>query len=113
MNSGASRSYYVDILVAEIKQAGLPTPEPEFRFHPKRLWRFDLAWRIHKIGLEVDGGVFANGRHTRGVGFENDCIKFNAAQMLGWTMLRYSTGQVKQGLAIADLRTMFKAREAA
>lgn len=56
---------------------GLPKPVTEHVFHPFRKWRLDLAWPDRKIGLEIDGGVYAEGRHTRGAGFEGDCEKLN------------------------------------
>jgi len=56
----------------------------EHRFHPKRLWRFDYAILELKIALEVQGGLFTNGRHSRGTGYLNDIDKFNEAQLLGW-----------------------------
>lgn len=60
----------------------------EFRFHPKRLWRFDYAFPELKIAVEVEGGVWNNGRHTRGSGFVKDMDKYNAAAVLGWTLIR-------------------------
>lgn len=92
------------ILMAEIKQEGLPTPETEVRFHPIRKWRFDLGWPQKKVAVEVHGAVFAQGRHTRGAGFENDREKMNEAQLLGWKVLEYSTGQVRDGVPILDLK---------
>jgi very-short-patch-repair endonuclease len=94
------------ILLAEIKQAGLPDPEPEYRFHPERKWRMDLAFVDQKIAVEVHGAVYANGRHTRGHGFENDREKMNEAQIMGWTVLEYSTGQVMDGTPILDLKRL-------
>lgn len=94
----------IETLLREISAVGLPEPELEHRFHPERKWRFDLAWVKQRVSLEVEGGIWAQGRHTRGLGFEKDCEKYNQAQLLGWTVLRYSTGQVKQGLPIEDLK---------
>lgn len=60
----------------------------EFRFHPKRLWRFDYAFPQLKIAIEVEGGVWTKGRHTRGSGFTKDMEKYNAAAVQGWTLIR-------------------------
>lgn len=94
----------VRALLTQIEQQALPTPILEHRFHPERKWRFDLAWEAKLLAVEVDGAVWTQGRHSRGGGMEKDNEKLNAAQMLGWKVFRYSTGQVKQGAAIADLK---------
>jgi hypothetical protein len=66
---------------------GIPEPTPEYRFHPTRRWRFDFAWVPQKLALEVDGGAWVGGRHTRGKGFIADQEKGNAAILLGWRVL--------------------------
>lgn len=78
-----------------LKEADVPFAR-EHKFHMERKWRFDfvLLPLTRKIAIEVEGGVFNQGRHTRGKGFENDLMKYNAAVMDGWRVLRYSTGQV-------------------
>ena len=65
--------------------------EPEYRFHPTRRWRFDFAIPNEKIAVEIDGGAFTGGRHTRGVGFVRDQDKLNTATSMGWRVFRYST----------------------
>lgn len=70
------------------KDCGLPEPMLEYKFHPSRRWRFDFAWPEYKIALEVEGGIFVYGRHTRGSGFLKDMEKYNAAAMMGWRILR-------------------------
>ncbi len=89
--------------------AGLPKPEPEFRFHPTRRWRFDWAWPDKSIAVEVDGAVYTGGRHTRGAGFEKDMEKLNEAQILGWRVLRFSSGMVKDGRALGVVERLVRA----
>ena len=60
----------------------------EFRFHPVRRWRADYAILRYKILLEVEGGIYIGGRHTRGVGFKNDMDKYNSATSMGYSVLR-------------------------
>jgi very-short-patch-repair endonuclease len=72
--------------------------QPEYRFHPKRQWRADFAHPGYKIIVEIEGGVFSNGRHVRGQGYLNDMEKYNAAVLLGWKILRYAPGQEPQML---------------
>lgn len=70
------------------KNSGLPTPTPEHKFHHTRKWRFDYAWIDKKVALEVEGGIWTGGRHTRGAGFQGDMEKYNEAVVLGWTVIR-------------------------
>lgn len=60
----------------------------EFKFHPNRRWRFDYAIPEHKIAVEVEGGVWTNGRHTRPQGFLGDIEKYNTATLMGWRVFR-------------------------
>jgi very-short-patch-repair endonuclease len=76
------------VFLALVKQARLPSVTTELRFAPPRKWRFDYAWEEAKVALEVEGGVWSGGRHTRGAGFLKDMEKYNAATVLGWRVLR-------------------------
>lgn len=78
----------------------LPAPEREYRFHATRRWRFDFAWPAEKIALEVDGGSWTGGRHTRGPGFEMDQQKSNAATLLGWRVLHVTPERMRDGSAV-------------
>ncbi len=71
-----------------LRRAKLPPAVPEYRFHDERLWRFDYAWPMHHVALEVEGGVWTAGRHTRATGFLRDMEKYNAAVLDGWRVLR-------------------------
>lgn len=68
-----------------------PEPVREYQFHPDREWRFDFAFPLHKLAIELEGGVHSGGRHVRGTGYVNDLEKYNAATMLGWRLLRYES----------------------
>ncbi|HUU23465.1 MAG TPA: DUF559 domain-containing protein [Phycisphaerae bacterium] len=70
---------------------GSPAPTRQHRFAPPRRWRFDFAWPAQKVAVEIEGGTFVRGRHTRGAGFQGDCEKYNAAVSLGWRVLRYTS----------------------
>ncbi|ERL60655.1 hypothetical protein X973_06765 [Piscirickettsia salmonis] len=83
-------------------------PKQEYRFHKTRKWRFDFAWPDLKIAVEVEGGTYSQGRHTRGKGFEADCEKYNMATESGWRVFRYSTQQVSQYIAIRQLKRVLE-----
>jgi len=78
----------------------------EFYFHPERQWRADFHILETKILVEVEGGIWTGGRHTRGKGFIHDMEKYNAATVLGYQVLRFSTEQVKSGLAVRQIEKM-------
>ena len=97
-------------LVGLCRAAGLPEPVPEYRFHPLRKWRFDYAFPLHRVAVEIDGGLWTQGRHNRAAGYIADMEKLNAAALLGFRVLRYTPQQLNQ--AIADLRIMLAGEDA-
>lgn len=86
-------------------------PVPEYKFHPDRRWRFDFAFPERMIAVECEGGVWSNGRHTRGSGFIADMEKYNAAAALGWFVFRFDASQVKSGNAINFMVSVLASRE--
>lgn len=107
-----------------IRAYGLPEPELEHVFHPDRKWRFDLAWPDRKLAVEIEGGVWSTdggkpcqlcgehpkGAHGRGTGILRDIEKGNAAQLLGWTLIRVTTRQVEDGDAVLIVRKALEVR---
>lgn len=59
----------------------------QFAFHPTRKWRFDFAIPDIKLAIEVQGGTYIRGGHSRGAGQGKDYEKHNAATELGWRVL--------------------------
>ena len=77
-------------LVALCRNAGLPIPTPEWQFHPARRWKFDYAWPLQLIALEVEGGIWrqGGGAHSHPSNIVRDLEKYSEAAILGWRVLR-------------------------
>ena len=94
---------------ASFKMFKLPVCQREYKFHPKRRWRFDLAWPEYRIAVEIDGGVYTQGRHTRPTGYIKDLEKFNHAAKMGWRVFKFTPQQVKTGMAVLFMQDVFDA----
>ena len=81
----------------------------EYRFGAVRKWRFDFAHVATKTAIELEGGVWSGGAHTRGGHFLSDCEKYNAATAAGWAVFRLGTGMVRVELA-EKIKALVKAR---
>lgn len=88
-----------------------------------RQWRFDYAWPVHMIALEIEGAVFGRvivgadgkrhrlgGRHSTGAGLQEDAFKYNRAAILGWMVIRATTTMVRDGFAVTELADAFRSR---
>ncbi len=124
----------LDRLLDQLKIARLGGEVPlwvlEYKFHPTRKWRSDIAFigAQYRVLVEVHGGIFrvpntrpcpvcggqASGRHTRGKGLEGDAAKLNEALLLGYIPLTVTPGQIDSGEAlgwiIAALKMILPAR---
>lgn len=96
------------IMIHELEVYKIPPYVLEHKFLKDRRFRFDFAWPDYGVYLEIDGMVWTGGRHTSGAGFTRDHEKFNLAHINGWTGIRATTGQVKDGSAIKWLADLFK-----
>ena len=77
----------------------------EYKFHPERRWRFDYAIPEYKIALEVEGGVWTQGRHTRPQGFLGDVEKYNTATLMGWRVFRTTPTDLYRTATLNLLKT--------
>ena len=115
------KSEIVDLFAKQLEKENLQFAR-EHRFHPVRRWRFDFTasdkfldqeafdrffkgvpdWAHPQkcIAIEIEGGIWTRGRHTRGSGFIKDCEKYNTATAMGWRVFRFPTDMVKSGEAI-------------
>ena len=73
----------------------------EYRFDMLRRWRADFAFPKQKLLVEYEGGIYTQGRNTRGKGYEGDLEKYNTATLLGFRVLRFSAKHVKSGEALS------------
>ena len=97
-----------DALAFQLRVAKLPKPEREFYFARPRRWRFDFAWPSELLAVEVEGGAWTGGRHTRGAGFSGDLRKYGAAMRLGWTVYRCDYALIRSGEAYDTIKVLCK-----
>jgi len=71
-----------------------PELEREFRFHPVRKWRADFAHLPNQTLIEIEGGIYVNGRHNRGAGFAADLEKYLEAALAGWRVVRLGPNEL-------------------
>ena len=94
------------------KSLGLPKAEKQFRFSERR-YRLDRCYIDEKLGIELDGGVYSGGGHTRGKGYESNREKDNLAIELGWVVLHYTTNQLRSNPAgvISQIKRVLSKRK--
>ncbi len=71
-----------------------PDLEREYRFDAKRRWRADFAHLEARVLIEIEGGIWVNGRHNRAAGFNTDLEKYLAAGLAGWPVFRFGPDQI-------------------
>ncbi len=76
--------------------------EFDWYFHSERFWQMDYAHPAARVAVELEGVTAAQvaqlwntenrprSRHLTLSGYDGDCEKYNAAQSLGWIVLRYT-----------------------
>lgn len=76
------------------KSLGGPELKPEFVFHATRRWRADFAHIESRTLIEIEGGIWIQGRHNRPQGFAKDAEKYLEAALDGWRVLRLTELQI-------------------
>lgn len=87
-------------LYTRLQAFGLSVGEGQYRFVPGRQYRWDRCWPDRMVAVEVQGGIWANGAHSRGSGVQRDCLKFSIGAALGWRVLPITDAMLDDGTAI-------------
>ncbi len=109
--SGKVRTDYEAWLAEEMRRAGIVGMERQFKFHPVRRWKADIAIPAAMLLIEIEGvarpgaknphtGKALLSRHQTISGYREDCRKYNSAVTLGWRVLRFTQDMVKSGEAL-------------
>jgi very-short-patch-repair endonuclease len=83
----------------------------QYEFLEGRKYRADVAIFANPgVGLlvEVDGGLYVHGGHSRGAGREADLERDALAQLDGWRVLRVSPRHVKDGRALSWISALLE-----
>ena len=71
--------------------------ESEYLFWPGRRFRLDFAKPEWKLAVEVEGVTWGSmGRHQTPKGMASDCEKYNELEIMGWTLLRFTTDMIRK-----------------
>lgn len=106
----ASGNEAEQVLAYQCMADGLTNFEQEYVFCETRKYRLDLAFPSQKVGIEIEGGLWAAGAHSRPIGILRDMEKANLLVLSGWRVLRYTTAQVKNGEAIEGIKALLVRR---
>src|SRR4029077_13770481 len=80
----------------------LPAPVMQHKFHPTRKWRWDFSWPDQLLAVEIQGGAFWGGRHTRGAEQAKDYEKQREAVKLGWRVLPFNTKDLDDVVSVVE-----------
>ncbi len=95
-----------EALALQIRALKMPDPVREHRFDPVRKWRFDFAWPELRLAVECQGGIWAKGGHSTGVGITRDLEKLDAAHRQGWTVYQCGSELIKSGRAAETIEIL-------
>jgi hypothetical protein len=68
----------------------------EVKLIPNRRFRFDFVHMDSKTAIELNGGNFINGRHTRPVALNNEYEKMNLALLNGYQVFILSSQMINE-----------------
>lgn len=93
------------LLAFQLKAHHAPQFDREFRICPERKFHIDIYFAKERLAVEVDGGGYINGRHSRGYGMDSDAEKSALIARLPARLLRVTPRWVKNGHAVQWILT--------
>jgi very-short-patch-repair endonuclease len=108
LTAKAKSEKWQQLMAMQLAASGIKF-RPQYTWHTSRKFSADfVVGNYGNLIVEVDGGLFINGGHTRGARREYDYERDAEAMMLGFRVLRVSPRQVKQGKAIQWIQELLK-----
>jgi very-short-patch-repair endonuclease len=95
-------------LALQLKADGVPFVQ-NYRFSAERKFEIDIAIPEHKIGIEIDGGIFTRQAHGSISGIKRDMEKHNLLTLQGWRVLRFRPDEVACGKAVEGIKDLLSA----
>lgn len=91
-----NKAKQIDPFIRVVKQELGLDVWPEFYFSKERKYRLDYALPLHKLAVEVDGGIFMRGKsgHSSGKGIKRDQEKASLLAALGWRLIRLTPSEL-------------------
>jgi very-short-patch-repair endonuclease len=87
-------------LAFQLKAAKAPLFERQFKIILGRRFKADFYFPVARLIVEVDGGGWIHGRHSRGAGMERDCEKSALIAAMPARLLRVTPKHVEDGRAL-------------
>lgn len=99
-----------ETFLGQLRQLRLPEPVRQHRATEGRKWAWDFAYPDLSPPLLIDlhGGVWTQGRHSRAAGMRNDFEKHNRAVMDGFQVLLFTSPMVTDGSAAFLVERLLK-----
>ena len=79
----------------------------EYKFATNRRFRFDY-YHPTGVAIELEGGVWSRGRHTRPTGFLNDMEKYNLAASMGILVFRVPSHDISTKWLTPIIQTIYE-----
>jgi len=111
INPHTRSEYLHKLMAADLARIITEPVVREYKAIPGRQFRFDLAYIKSKILIEIHGGTWSGGRHTRGIGFKDDREKMNEAQTLGYDVYEFTSEDVENGRAAEAVARYYRIKE--
>jgi very-short-patch-repair endonuclease len=96
MRERLTKADYQQMFLTACRICDVPMPLVDYRKGiPGRKLEIDFAFVEERVGVELQGGIYAHMGHSTGTGIQRDYDKQNLAQLEGWILLQLSTNRLE------------------